>query len=152
MILSSSFFLEACVLALLLWIAIVDVRTQMIPDCLNLLLFLLGVITVFVRGSVDGLALLLGVAVLGLQHFFSRGKAVGSGDVFLMLGIGLILPHLSFMILALIIAYASAAFFALVLLRMGRVTLAGRMPFAPFLAAGAGVAMVFGERILSIVR
>ena len=146
------FFVEIAVLVVLLVVAIIDVRTQHIPDYLNLLLLFLGVATVFLRGSLDLAGMLLGVAVLGSQWFVSRGKWMGSGDVYLIMRVGLILPHLSFMILTLIIAYASAAFVALALLRTGRITLAGRMPFAPFLAAGTGVAMVFGERILSIVR
>lgn len=137
-------------LAVLILIAIIDVRTQKIPDSLNLLLFLLGVIAVFLRGSLDVAGLLLGVAVIGGQWLASRGKAMGSGDVFLIIGISLLLPQVSFMILMLLITYISAACVALCLLLSGRMRLAGRMPFAPFLVAGAGVTIVFGGKIMTL--
>jgi len=124
------------------------VRTQKIPDSLNLLLFLLGVIAVFLRGGLDLPGLLLGLIVIGGQWLISRGTAMGSGDVFLIIGISLLLPQASFMILTLLITYISAACMALILLVTGRMKLAGRMPFAPFLALGAGVAIIFGETIV----
>lgn len=143
---------EYAALVVLFAIAVIDVRTQKIPDSLNLLLFLLGVIAVFMRGNVDVAGLILGVAIIGGQWLVSRGKAMGSGDVFLIAGISLLLPQISFMILTLLTAYIAAACTAILLLSTGRMKLAGRMPFAPFLAAGAGVAIVFGEIITASFR
>ncbi|MBI5156297.1 prepilin peptidase [Candidatus Peregrinibacteria bacterium] len=133
--------------AALFVIAVIDVRTQKIPDSLNLLLLLFGVIAVFMRGGLDIFGLALGIGVIGGQWLISRGKAMGSGDVFLMIGISLLLPQLSFMILTLLVAYISAACVALFLLLTGRMKMAGRMPFAPFLVLGAATAILFGGTI-----
>ena len=137
-------FILGCGLWALLLIAMVDLRTQTIPDPLNLLLCAIGVAAVFTRGSIDLLSLLLGAGFLGLQWKLSNGRWVGSGDVFLMVGLALVLPSVVAMAFTLLFAYAFGAAAALTLLAAKRTTLESHIPFAPFLALAAAVVLLLG--------
>lgn len=146
---------EALLLAGVFWvlflIAVVDAWTGVIPDSLNALLVVLGILVVFLRSSLDLFALILGVGFLGAQWLLSGGRWIGSGDVLLMVGLGLVLPSWMHLALALALAYVSGACVAILLLVAGRTHLSARIPFGPFLAIGGGVTMVFGEKIMDLV-
>ncbi len=144
-------FLEAFILWTLFLIAVVDTRTQTLPDSLNILLCALGVLAVFHRGSIDLLAILVGVGFLGVQWLVSHGRWVGSGDVFLMLGLGLAMPSLMHIILTLFVAYIVGAIVALILLITKKTSRTSHIAFGPFIVLGAFVAMVFGGRVMGIL-
>lgn len=133
-------FLSWCAVLVLLAIAVMDARTQTIPDSLNFLLVGLGIASAVVRGGVDLPGLLLGLTVIGLPWLVSRGKWVGSGDVFLMLGIGLLLPSVEQMIIALMVSSILGGIVAVVFLLRGERK--KRIALGPFLAAGAMVAVI----------
>ncbi len=146
----SGALLQAFILWTLLLIAAIDARTQTIPDALNLLLCFFGVLLVFHRGSVDLLALIAGTGFLGIQWLLSHGRWVGSGDVFLMLGLGLVLPSVTHIILTLMIAYILGAFVAAILLATGRTKLSNAVAFGPFIVMGAFVTTICGAQIIEI--
>ena len=130
-------------LGLLLWIAIQDLRTRMIPDALTIPFIVACLLHAIARWQVDVVAILFLTITLGFQWLVSRGTWVGSGDVFLALGLGLLLPSWQAAVTLLAVAYIAAGIVAAILLLTRRVTRGSHLPFAPFLALGTFVALLF---------
>ncbi|HAI22123.1 MAG TPA: prepilin peptidase [Clostridiales bacterium UBA8153] len=139
--------LAGLMVLLLVLVSLVDLDLQIIPDELVGVGVLLGIaqaITTGLSASLIGGA--IGFFALAVIALAGRG-AMGGGDVKLMGALGLYLgfPHI---VVALLAAFVPAAICAGVLLvtrlRKGR----DFIPFGPFLAAGALVAMFAGEQIL----
>jgi leader peptidase (prepilin peptidase) / N-methyltransferase len=101
-----------------------------------------------VRGGVAGFA--IPAAVLALSELFRllRGKSgMGMGDIKLLVSIGLVVGYLGGYEL-IVFAYGTllaAILFVVVLLATGRTKLASRIPFGPYLSAGALLAILAGE-------
>ncbi len=143
---------QGIILGLALWlllvIAVIDGKTQHIPDALNVPFIIVAAAVALGRGGVDWVALFLGIGFFGAQWLFSRGRWVGSGDVLLAAGLGILLPQWKTMALAITIAYVLGAFVAASLLLTGRKERKDVMAFGPFLATGGVVALLFGGKIL----
>jgi prepilin signal peptidase PulO-like enzyme (type II secretory pathway) len=77
-------------------------------------------------------------------YFFSRGRAMGFGDVKLAFLIGLVLgfPQTA---VALLFAFWSGSLIGLVLMLWKKKTLKSELPFGPFLVAGVFFAWFFGQ-------
>ncbi|NOS67403.1 MAG: prepilin peptidase [Candidatus Peribacteraceae bacterium] len=133
---------------LLLSIAIVDARIGMIPDFLNVPFFLFALLYGCFFGSSVVLPVLIGGGFFAIQWLLSQGKWVGSGDIILAAGIGAFVGDVLLLVIALGVAYALGSVAAVVLLVRKQKTIEQRMVFGPFLAAGALVSFVGGERIL----
>jgi leader peptidase (prepilin peptidase) / N-methyltransferase len=143
-------------LALMPGIALIDLRHRIIPNRLtypSLVLFSLVVVLARVIGGVGdpasaAIGLLLYGGILFVVAVVSRG--MGMGDVKLAALIGLVLGSLGLRFVG-VAAGAAIAFGGLggvVALAMGK----GRksaIPFGPYLAAGAVVAGIWGEKIAS---
>lgn len=86
----------------------------------------------------------------GLQWALSRGRAMGSGDVILALGTGLLQPDLPHALLALLLAYVIGSLWAVVLLVRHRANMEGRLAFGPFIALGAVLSLTAGQYLLPI--
>lgn len=147
--------LAAGLLALCLWLllimSIIDARTGMIADALSIPLILVALLRAFLLGQFPLAAVIAGVAFFGLQWIVSRGRWVGSGDIVLAAGIALMLLRLDLFVISLFAAYILGAGVAVVLLLRQKKTLQSAVPFGPFLAMGAGVALVCGECILKVM-
>ena len=143
-------------LALMPGLALIDLRHRIIPNRLTypaLLLFSLVVLLAWLIGSAvnparAAIGLLLYGGILFIVAVVSRG--MGMGDVKLAALIGLVLGSvgLRFVGVAAAAAIAFGGLGGLVALGMGK----GRksaIPFGPYLAAGAVVAALWGERIAS---
>ena len=98
---------------------------------------------------------IVGFAIVSLfflfQWFVSRGRWVGSGDIWLggLLGAVLGWPLVG---LALYFAYIIGGFIALILLFLKKVKVGGRIPFAPSLILGTFVVLWWGNYILSWLK
>jgi prepilin signal peptidase PulO-like enzyme (type II secretory pathway) len=152
-------------LALLL-VAIIDIRTGMIPDELNIAIgafaILLGVVTaathisVMLLGPMSDLLRIAGSALVGQIvgaifgfAFFeflllvTRERGIGMGDVKLSLALGLlfgwpdILPVVGFAFI-----FGALAGVALIFLR--KKTMKATLPFGPFLAFSSAFVFLFG--------
>jgi len=139
------------VLALLLWllllIAIIDVKTQTVPDVLSIP-FVTGAILYAVgSGQFDHLAMILGAGVFAAQWILSRGMWVGSGDIILGAGVGALLGHWTAVIHWLVASYVLGSIVVSILLVTGKKTRKDRIAFAPFLVVGLLVVMIF-EKII----
>ena len=146
---------QALLLALALWllllIATVDLQTQRIPDALSIPFTLLAVVYSLSTGSFDALSPTIAVGFLGAQWLVSRGKWVGSGDVLLVAGLSALAGPWQQTLLALILSYIIGAVMAAGLLLSGKKQRDDTLSFAPFLASGLLVTLVYGEQLLRYV-
>jgi leader peptidase (prepilin peptidase)/N-methyltransferase len=166
-----SFFWVVIFEALFL-MALVDIRLGIIPDGLNLSLFLIGLFFVIYLGGTLGLqnASLLGpyAGIFGLQGNLwlnrvagalfagglfglliagTRGKGMGFGDLKLVIPLGFILgwPDILF---ALASAFVIGAAAGVTAIAMKKRTMKGALPFGPFLALGAAAVFFFGYQFV----
>lgn len=146
-------FPRALVIGIAFWamlvIAIIDARTQLIPDALTFVLLLCGLALAWMNGYLPLAAPAIGLAFFGAQWALSRGRWVGSGDVFLAGALGLLLGSWEHAVLMLFLSYILGAITALILLATGIVRRGEHIAFGPFLVAGAFGAFVFGEKIMA---
>ncbi|MBI3088830.1 MAG: prepilin peptidase [Candidatus Colwellbacteria bacterium] len=154
-------------------VAVIDLRLGIIPDKLNLLLVVLGLLIAgftyfqnnFTSSLLGSYALLFqfgegnfwinrlagisfGLLFLGAIYFFTKGKAMGFGDVKLAGALGLLLgwPDAA---LALVLAFLVGSFFVLPLLLTRKKALRDALPFGPFMVLGVTLVFFFGYHILN---
>ena len=142
----------ALCLALALWlmlvIAIIDARTQLIADALNLPLLVLAIVYSLSSGSLDMYSLIIGVGFLGLQWIISRGAWVGSGDIFLIASMAFLVGRWEAMALCILLAYVFGGAFSAVLLAQGTKKRGDSIAFAPFLTLATYATLFYGDLIL----
>ncbi|MFH0803910.1 MAG: A24 family peptidase, partial [Candidatus Tagabacteria bacterium] len=150
--------------SLLIIISVYDLRHQIIPNGLVytfiVLSFFSPIITRLPAGKagyplpVTGYDYIAGLAFFvffALLWLVSKGKWMGLGDAKLALGIGWLLGAIHGLI-AIIFSFWSGALLGIFLLLFLPKTfkLKSRIPFGPFLALGAIIALLFGNNILQI--
>jgi leader peptidase (prepilin peptidase) / N-methyltransferase len=100
------------------------------------------------RGVMAGIAIPVGVLAFSELFRLLRGKTgMGMGDIKLLVSIGLVVGYLGGYEL-IVFAYGTllaAILLVVVLLGTGRAKLASRIPFGPYLSAGAMLAILAGE-------
>ena len=138
------------IFSLLIVISGIDLAVQEIPDGLNLLLAVCGVVLVVIDPSYPFLQALLGVVIVSLPlevvALFTGG--IGGGDVKLMAAMGLCLgPKL--IVLAFFIGCVSAAVVSLALMAAKKVGRRSLIPLGPFLALGSAAAAFWGDGLIS---
>ncbi len=138
-----------CILfSMLLTLALIDWRTFVIPNGINLVIFLLGIVRLLTDLShwpnyVIGMFSVSTVFLL--LHLLTHGQGLGMGDVKLMAGAGLLLGWSS-LLLAVVIGSLSGAIIHSIRMRRG----AGhKLAFGPYLAAGIWIAALGGEQIVN---
>ena len=143
-------------------IFVVDLKTECIPEvflyagaigaiALISPLFvpcLLGVSSVC--SSIFSLYILptgVGMAFFFLLWFFSKGKAMGDGDIYLsgIIGLALGFPKL---IVAFYAAFLTGAVAGVILILVRKKRMKSHIPFGPFMILGLGVAFLYGPAIL----
>lgn len=134
----------------LLAAGIVDQRTFEIPIACNILIGILGCIHVcfdpchwqqYLAGMSAVSSFLL------ILHLLTGGRGIGGGDIKLMVAAGLLLGWEK-ILLALFIGAVSGAAIHILLMKLknkGRI-----LAFGPYLAFGIFIAMVYGDKCLSI--
>jgi len=154
---------------LLLLQSLIDFRWGVIPDQLNLLLAVLGIILIFINQPISfigsygrifsplwlssGLAInrlasaLLSLLIFGAIILFSRGRGMGWGDFKLAGALGLLLGWPD-ALLGFMLSFVIGAAAGLILLLMKKKSLKDSVPFGPFLALGALLVMFWGENIV----
>ncbi len=81
-------------------------------------------------------------------YFFSDGKAMGFGDVKLVIFLGLILGFPK-ILPALFIAFAAGAVIGLIMMAFKKRGMKSEIPFGPFLVFGTFVALFFGDYLIN---
>lgn len=79
--------------------------------------------------------------------FFSKGKAMGDGDIFLVFCISLVIGYPA-LIIALYVAFLTGAVVGVILILRRKRTMKSHIPFGPFLIFGMGVALAYSQPIL----
>jgi len=80
-------------------------------------------------------------------YFFTKGRAMGFGDVKLALFMGLFLSWPNILV-ALSVAFAVGAIVGLALIFLKRKTMRSEVPFGPFLILGIFSAFFWGEKLV----
>ena len=142
-------------LGLTLWLflllAVIDQDSQGIPDVLSLPLIACAVLTAYLRGDLSASAPLIGGLFFFLQWLFSKGRVVGSGDIFIGITMGFLLGTWQGIALGLGISYVIGATAACGLLLTKKLTRKSRIAFVPYLFSGTLVVLVFGNGILEFL-
>lgn len=122
-----------------LTIFVIDLEHQIIPDELSLIVFLFGLLNLYVYGSNMGAilyqSLLSGFVfslLLLLLHLVTKGRGMGLGDVKLAIGLGLILGF-SKGLTWLMLSFLTGGIIASILLISGKAKLKTKIAFGPFL-------------------
>lgn len=152
----------ACVFSILLVIAAYDMRHKIIPDILSLLLGIAAFFSLFffnidgplVAWHLPSVMELLSGPLIAFPFFFfwlvSGGRWMGLGDAKLALGLGWLLG-LSAALSGLVIAFWTGAIVGVsIMVFSKKYGMKSEIPFAPYLALGAGVAFFFGLNFFSI--
>lgn len=137
-----------CVLAsMLLVLSVIDWREFIIPNGINLVIFLLGVIrlvTDLENWPLHLIGMVSVSVVFLLLHLLTGGKGMGMGDVKLVAAAGLLLGWPK-MLLALIVGSLSGAVIHSMRIRRGA---EHKLAFGPYLAAGIYLAAVVGAPLI----
>jgi len=83
--------------------------------------------------------------------FFSKGKAMGDGDIYLASLLGFLIGFPYFLIF-LYGAFLTGALLGIILILGRKKSLKAHIPFGPFLIVGYGVTLLWGDTILRIWR
>ncbi len=122
----------------LLLAATYDALHQELPDLFTIAIACAGTLLALLKGTLVSsiLGATVALAWFGGQWLVSRGKAVGTGDIFLAAALGLLLGTEG-TVTMILLSYASGALIILCLLAVGIVSLKkDRIAFGPFLAIG----------------
>lgn len=139
-------------------LAIYDIKWMLLPNkVLKPLALITAAVTLltfaFGRPLHDLLQIVLSVLLAGglfwVLFQVSSGKWIGGGDVKLGLYIGLLLASPGLSMVYLLASSFLGTFFVLPLLLSRRVSKDSKIPFGPFLMAGAFIAMLWGAQIIS---
>ena len=129
-------------------LAVIDLRTRMIPDVLTLTAFVAGIAFHWASyGTIPTIAPLVAAGFFLLQWAVSRGRWVGTGDILLAGAIGMLVGTVQGAIWALLIAYAVGANVAIVLLLRKKLSRGDMIPFGPFLVLGAILVLFLGDAL-----
>lgn len=132
-----------------------DMQKKAIPNLFLYALILTSAPAFLLTGADPWTALLdrligltIALAFFGGQHFFSKGKWLGSGDIFVGAAMALLLgwPKL---LLALLLSYLIGSLVMLCILLAGKIKTGQSVPFAPFLILGTLIALYQGNQLIT---
>ena len=141
---------------LMMLIFVIDLEHQIIPDQLNLALFILALVAVFVlRPTISPSLMSSAIGMFALSIFFfalavSIG-GMGMGDVKMAIGLGLFFGWQLVLVvafLAFLIGGVFAIFLALRLVVSKKYRPRIAIPFGPYLAIASAITLFYGEKIL----
>jgi len=141
------------VLFCLIVIFFADAKYRIIPDSVQIGLFLFSLIFVGIKGLHPEIFLNLVkasfITMLPILFLFllTKGKGMGFGDVKLSFTMGLLLG-VPLGLLAIYIGFFIGAFIGLILMVVGKKRLKSKIAFGPFLVAGTVIALFWGKIIL----
>ncbi len=145
------FILLAAVCTLMVAIFFFDLKYQEIPTNI-LIVFILSGLTaglVFTGANITGMiiALVLALVLFGGQILISKGKWLGEGDLYIGIGMALLLGWEKFLV-AFVASYLLGALVSISLLLTGKAKTKSKIAFAPFLVIGTCLAIFFGQYIV----
>lgn len=159
---SISFFSTVLLFCAAVGIFVADLKTEYIPEvflyagALSVILLLSPALSSCVQGATLSCSIVLhtyviptlvGTAFFFLLWLFSRGKAMGDGDIYLsgIIGMALGYPRL---IIAYYAAFLTGAIAGVILILVHRKRMQSHIPFGPFMIVGLGIASLYSTPIL----
>lgn len=154
-------YIYLAIAAVLIVMFLADIGYQVIPDEMQISLFIFGLIkllylqivffhqTAFEVAKITGLSLVYGVAVMApilLVYIITKGKGMGFGDVKLSFNMGFILGILSGY-LALYIGFISGGLFGALMLILKKGKRKTKIAFGPFLILGLYLMLFFESEV-----
>lgn len=133
------------VLIILLLASIADIKYKIIPDALLVAGLLAGIVLFAFNPRTSLITLLINLAVIAAILFaiyFASRKAIGLGDIKLIILLGLYI-NLYEVAAVSFVAVMLSGLFSLLLLLFKTVKRDSEIPFAPFLLAGGIIAFYF---------
>lgn len=145
----SAFWIAA--FELLLLVAYIDIRLEIVPDELTVILAVLALFETIFAGNVwtpHLIGALFGGGFFGLLVLVTRGKGMGMGDVKLGIPLGLLFgwPEILLLYAA---AFVIGAVAGIGYLMWGKRSQKSPIPFVPFLTTGALFVFFFGAMFLN---
>lgn len=139
-------------IAVLMVVFVYDWRWQLVP--MTLLWPAIAVMLIFqvlIGWSLWALMVfgIIGAGFFWLQYILTARKGIGEGDIWLGLFLGLSFPSFPFLFLLIMLAYGLGAIVGLSLMALRRKKWRSRIALGPFLAFGACIVLIWGEKIIS---
>lgn len=145
------FLLHLVYSLLLLGIFFYDLRHMQIPDVLLFPLIGLTFIGSILISGMNFLNMMIALGIimlfLGGQIVLSKGKWLGSGDLYLGISMAFLLGWEKLLV-AIVITYGIGAAISLMLLFNKKINAKAKIPFAPFMVLGTFSSIFLGEKIL----
>lgn len=138
----------------LLAICFADLQKKTIPNLFLYIWIALTLPALLINGNALAnlggylLALLAALLFFGGQYFLSGGRWLGSGDIYLAVGMALLLGLNNF-ILAVVCSYLIGSIIVVLLLLLKKAKTKQTIPFAPFLVMGTLIAFYQGDEIIN---
>lgn len=146
------YFFSTVTGTLLIGIFFFDLQYMEIPDLLIYPLIVVGLLSSLITQSVDFPSILIAIAAaivfFGGQHWFSKGKWLGEGDVYVAVAMAVMFGWKLF-IIAVSLSYIIGAVLCIILLATKATKAKAKIPFAPFLVFGTFATILYGNEILS---
>ena len=133
--------------SMLMVLSVIDWRTFTIPNGINLVIFLLGVVRLVTdlgNWSLYLIGMVSVALVFFLLHLATGGQGLGMGDVKLVAGAGLLLGWPK-MLLAVLVGSLGGALIHMARMKRGADR---KLAFGPYLAAGIWLAALVGQPII----
>ena len=154
---SLTFIFYAIVSSVLIAIAIIDLKLQIIPDSLVLSIIILtilykGLNYFLYKQSPEIIGSLLGLALAGglfLAIVILSGGGMGGGDVTLIGALGFLLG-VKYILLTIFISFMLGAIISIFLLATKIKTRKDPIPFGPFIILAFFIVVFYGEQIIDI--
>lgn len=145
------FLLAFPAVAALIVLIVSDFRFQILPDGATAILVVFGIVAAIARGALlaDALAALAFALFFAALWFFSRGRWMGFGDAKLVLATSLAVGF-PVSLSAFLFSFWLGGISGVVLIGLGKKGLSSRIPFGPFIIAGAAVAYFLSPAFLSL--
>lgn len=145
------FFLAFPAIAALIVLVVSDFKFQILPDGATATLLVFGIAAGIARGTflADVVAAFAFALFFAALWVFSRGTWMGFGDVKLILATSLAVGFPS-SVSAFLFSFWLGGIVGIVLLILGRKGLQSRIPFGPFIIAGAVAAYFFSAPFLAL--
>ena len=144
-----AFVLYAITSSMLITLSIIDWLSYEIPPQFNVVILVLGVIVIALDLKHWYVYIIGAFAVSGLFFIMalaSKGRAMGGGDIKLMFALGMLLGWQKI----LLVMFVGALLGSVIHITIMKVTKNKErmLSFGPYLAAGAYIVMLFGDKII----
>lgn len=146
---------SALFVSILIPIFFIDLEHQIIPDSLSYTLIVSGFFFSAIKGNLTGSVVGAGVGaglfllILCLSFFLLHQAGMGIGDIKMAAGIGAFLGW-EMALLSYFLSFLIGALLAGALLLLSLKKMKDKVPFGPFLVAGALISFFWGDRIVSL--